>query len=135
MRSRLPKVTVHKVRWTTSCSASLEARRKRRLSLREEASFEEHSNWNVLEEKTKIVHHSKGVIFSRLSSGYTCLESQRRQGQKPDAIWKKDYEEALEWFRDHLLVPEQKVRDFVKRKRYGSLNNRKDWEVCIVRNF
>ena len=29
----------------------------------------------------------------------------------------------------NLLVPEQKVRDFVKRKRYGSLNNRKDWEA------
>ena len=28
-----------------------------------------------------------------------------------------------------LLIPEQKVRDFVKRKRYGSLNNRKNWEA------
>jgi hypothetical protein len=28
-----------------------------------------------------------------------------------------------------LLIPEQKVRDFVKRKRYGNLNNRKDCEA------
>jgi len=29
----------------------------------------------------------------------------------------------------NLLIPEQKVRDFVKRKRYGNLYNRKDWEA------
>ena len=27
------------------------------------------------------------------------------------------------------MIQESKVRDFVKRKRYGNLNNRKDWEA------
>ncbi|MDG2195996.1 MAG: hypothetical protein P8O70_03755 [SAR324 cluster bacterium] len=88
-----------------------------------------------LEEKTKIIHHSKGVIFlgyhlqSRImKADANRVKSHLREGRK---IMRRD------WTGRNicLLVPESKVREFVKRKRYGNLTNRKNWELCIEQNF
>ena len=81
------------------------------------------------EEKTKIVHHSKGVIFlgyhlvtHALKANADRARSQMRDGRK---IMRRRWNGSG----INLLIPESKVRDFVKRKRYGNLNNGRNWEA------
>ena len=81
------------------------------------------------EEKTKIVHHGKGVIFLGYHLGTRALKADAVRVQTQMSYGKKVKRRQLTSSGICLLVPESKVRDFVKRKRYGNLNNRKDWET------
>jgi hypothetical protein len=81
------------------------------------------------EEKTKIVHHSKGVIFLgfQLTTHSMKADAERAKwGKQAGTKMKRRY-----WNGSgiNLLVPESKVRDFVKRKRYGNLNDGRNWEA------
>ena len=81
------------------------------------------------EEKTKIVHHSKGVIFLgyQLTTHSMKADAERAKwGKQAGTKMKRRYwnETGIA-----LLIPESKVRDFVKRKRYGNLNSGSDWKA------
>ena len=78
------------------------------------------------EEKTKIVHHSKGVIFLGYKLATTDLKAnaERARWVSPKKKVRTRTSTGIT-----LRIPEEKVRDFVKRKRYGNLNNRRDWEA------
>jgi len=80
------------------------------------------------EEKTKIVHHSKGVIFlgfhlvsNTLKARANRVSSQIRHGKKM---------RQRRWGGGSilLLIPESKPRDYIKFRRYGNLNNGSNWE-------
>ena len=80
-------------------------------------------------EKTKIVHHSKGVIFLgfQLTTHSMKADAERAKwGKQAGTKMKRRYWNGTGI---NLLVPESKVRDFVKRKRYGNLNNGRNWEA------
>jgi retron-type reverse transcriptase len=81
------------------------------------------------EEKTKIVHHGKGVIFLGYHLGTRALKADAVRVRTQMSYGKKVKRRQLTNSGICLLVPESKVRDFVKRKRYGNLNNRKDFEA------
>ena len=81
------------------------------------------------EEKTKIVHHNKGVIFLGYHLKTHALKADANRARSQMQYGKKIMRRRWNGSGITLLIPEQKVRDFVKRKRYGSLNNRKDWEA------
>ena len=81
------------------------------------------------EEKTKIVHHGKGVIFLGYHMVTQALKATANRVICHNQHGKKTARRSWNGSGVCLLIPEQKVRDFVKRKRYGNLNNRKDWEA------
>jgi len=78
------------------------------------------------EEKTKIVHHSKGVIFLGYKLSTSDLKADADRARWINSKVKKRTRNSAGIT---LEVPMEKVRDFIKRKRYGNLNNRKDWEA------
>lgn len=81
------------------------------------------------EEKTKIVHHSKGVIFL----GYHLVtKSMKAHANRVghQMVKGRNVRRRLWGGGDiHLLIPESKVREYIKRRRYGNLNNRSDYEA------
>lgn len=81
------------------------------------------------EEKTKIVHHSKGVIFLGYHVVTRNMKADANRVRSHVQNDKKILRRSVTSKNICLLVPESKVRDFVKRKRYGNLNNRKNWEA------
>jgi len=81
------------------------------------------------EEKTKIVHHSKGVIFLGYLLRSRVLKANAQRTSYLVRHGRKIRRRSLTGSGICLLVPESKVRDFVKRKRYGNLNNRTNWEA------
>ena len=78
------------------------------------------------EEKTKIVHHKKGVNFLGYHLGTRPLKASanRVRNERDDgrSIARRRSGAGI-----YLQIPETKVREFVKQKRYGNLNNRRDW--------
>lgn len=80
------------------------------------------------EEKTKIVHHSKGVIFLGYHLVTHALKANANR-VKHDKIYGRKILRRKTGAGICLLVPESKVRDFIKRKRYGNLNNGRNWKV------
>ncbi len=78
------------------------------------------------EEKTKIVHHSKGVIFLGYKLSTYDLKADADRARWVNSRVKKRTRNSAGII---LEVPVEKVRDFIKRKRYGNLNNRSDWEA------
>jgi len=81
------------------------------------------------EEKTKIVHHSKGVIFLGYQLTTHSLKADAERAKWGEQAGTKVKRRCWNGSAICLQIPEFKVRDFVKRKRYGNLNNRKDWEA------
>jgi len=81
------------------------------------------------EEKTKIAHHSEGVIFlgyllktHTLKANANRVRNEKRNGKNVKIRRRGTGNVNPE-------IPESKVRDFVKSKRYGNLNNRNDWKA------
>jgi RNA-directed DNA polymerase len=81
------------------------------------------------EEKTKIVHHSKGVIFLGYHVATHALKANADRARSQIQDGRKIMRRRWNGSGINLLVPESKVRDFVKRKRYGNLNNGRNWEA------
>ena len=81
------------------------------------------------EEKTKIVHHSKGVIFLRYHLVTKSMKAHaNRVGHQ--MVKGRSVRRRLWGGGDiYLLIPESKVREYIKRRRYGNLNNRSDYEA------
>ena len=78
------------------------------------------------EEKTKIVHHTKGVIFlgyQLITHSLKANAGRVKWGEQAGTKIKRRYWNGIGI---HLLIPESKVRDFVKQKRYGNPNNGSD---------
>ena len=81
------------------------------------------------EEKTKIVHHGKGVIFLGYYLGTQAIKASANRVKSQMQHGKKVMSRRCSGSGIYLLIPESKVRDFVHRKQYGNLNNRKEWEA------
>ena len=81
------------------------------------------------EEKTKIAHHSEGVIFLGYHLKTHALKANANRVKNEMRNGKNVKIRRLGTGSIDLHVPDFKVRNFVKCKRYGNLNNRKDWEA------
>ena len=69
------------------------------------------------EEKTKIVHHSKGAIFLGYHLKTHALKADADRARSQMQYGRKIMRRRWNGSGITLLIPEQKVRDFVKRKR------------------
>ena len=81
------------------------------------------------EEKTKIEHHKKGVLFLGYHLGTHAMKATANRAANEMRFGGKTLRRRWLGTGICLLIPVAKVRDFVKRKRYGNLNNGSNWDA------